>query len=193
MGLKFINGRHVEFTGMAQPVGGVLHYEIKTVQDFNERQGLYYSTSMVPITDLQDICTDLFPLGTRIRSTLGDNIENALIGSVVGHELATNRVIVVSDKITSYKDQRTRYSYAITELVEYKPLQYDFQPGKKYIINSNEAVLAVDELFNPGFVSLVFINGSKEPIRNIPATGELKDYLKVGINFIKPLGGFVNA
>ncbi|MNL29011.1 hypothetical protein D3C87_1506820 [compost metagenome] len=54
-------------------------------------------------------------------------------------------------------------------------------------------MLAVDELFNPGFVSLVFINGSKEPIRNIPATGELKDYLKVGINFIKPLGGFVNA
>lgn len=185
----FFNGRHVVCTGLADYVGGQLHYEVRTVDDFNETPYPYHTSSMVPASSLQEVCTELFPMHAQIRSLLSANIENALIGKVVGYELHKNRVIVVSNKIEKYAEQRSRYSYAITELALYTAPKLGFEVGGIYKINMQDTVLAVDELFNPGYVSLVFIEGQQDTKRNVPMSGTLDEYLKHGIHTIEYLEG----
>jgi hypothetical protein len=187
--LVFFNGRKVEFTGMAQPVGTILHYEVRTVLDFTKEQVNYPYTFMTPLASLEELCTDLFPLHSQVRSLLSANIENALIGKVVGYEPHKNRVIVVSNKIERYTDQRARWSYSIKEIALFEEPKLGFQVGGVYKINMKDIVLAVDELFNPGYVSLVFTEGQQDAKRNIPMNGALDDYLKKGIHTIEYLEG----
>jgi hypothetical protein len=186
----FLHGRHVVLTGLAQHVAGIIHHEVRTIENFDD--GSMYgigSTSMIPLSSLQEVCSDLFPLHSQIRSLLSANIENALIGKVVGYEFHKNRVVVVSNKIEKYSEQRSRYSYAINELALYTAPKLGFEVGGVYKINLKDTVLAVDELFNPGYVSLVFTEGQQDTKRLIPMNGTLDDYLKKGIHTIEYLEG----
>ncbi|MNU34864.1 hypothetical protein D3C71_234500 [compost metagenome] len=187
----FLHGRHVELTGMCHTVAHILHYEVRTLEDFNEDHKNRYigATSMTPLSELEPLCSELFPLHSTVRSLLSANVDNALIGTVVGYEYPKNRVIVVSSKIAKYPDQRARWSYGIKELAEYTVPKLGFEVGGIYKINLKDVVLAVDELFNPGYVSLVFTEGQQDTKRNVPMNGTLDDYLKHGIHTIEYLEG----
>ncbi|MNB69359.1 hypothetical protein D3C75_158880 [compost metagenome] len=188
--LYFLHGRHVAFTGLSTVVGHILHHEVRTVEDFNEKPAYLYTTSMTPLSEVQEICSDLFPIGTMVRSTLGNNVENALVGKVTGYEYKTNRVIVVSSKIAKYSDQRCRYSYGINELVPYTEPKLSFDIiGGIYLINMKDTVMAVDELFHPGYVSLVYTEGQQSSKRMVPMNGTLEQYIKLGIHTIEYLEG----
>ncbi|MNH09849.1 hypothetical protein D3C79_693100 [compost metagenome] len=184
--MVFINGRHVVLTGLRQILMGAMHVEVRTIEDFNEVKMHYGATSMVRESDLQRLCTEAFPLGTPIYSTLG-NFENALTGKVVGHELLTNRVIVVSDKVEKYKEQRTRYSYGIDELAVYVEESFAIIPNHKYVVNFSEPMIAIQDIFNPDTVMLVHSMGLSTPIMNVPMQATMKTYTKHGIHTIRPL------
>lgn len=80
--------------------------------------------------DVQARISDVLPLGSHVCS------EGTFTGTVTGYEHATNRVIVVSDKIKNYRGEygdRTRYSYALNEL--------DFVPPTLFKLNHEYLVV----------------------------------------------------
>lgn len=81
--------------------------------------------------ELQVLCTCKFKVGEPVK-----RINGTLQGVVTGYELVSNRVIVMSDKIEKYNDDRTRYAYTVKELEKHeKPVAFKFTPGKWYIWN----------------------------------------------------------
>lgn len=102
-------------------------------------------------SELQVVAADAFPLNTRIKT-----IHNGgLVGHVIGYDHELNRVVVVSDKVDKYRNDRTRYSYSIKELVEIPkpPKTFTFEKGKHYRINNQIMVQAVRQ--TDGLITLI--------------------------------------
>lgn len=87
--------------------------------------------------ELQAVAPDVFPMGAHVQS------KHTLTGKVTGYELASNRVIVVSDKIHMYQGDdkdRTRFSYGVNEL--------SFMPDPIFELNGTYSITEANRCGN---------------------------------------------
>lgn len=103
----------------------------------------------VNMSDLQPLAQETFPMGSSVKY-----IKGSYTGEVVGYELCKNRVVTRSHKIGNYKNDRTRYSYAIDELEHVDNGMVRFEIDKYYAING-VTVRAMRDYDNPGCVHLL--------------------------------------
>lgn len=101
------------------------------------------------LTDRNDIVVgkELYVTGdkklTRLISeqfNVGDDIEvikGSFEGTVVGYDYAKNAAVCISDRIRSYSNDRTRYSYFGSELRKKGSNIHRLEHGKTYIIDGD--------------------------------------------------------
>jgi hypothetical protein len=135
---KFYKGKEVSV--MADVPGRCNEVIVKVVKDFYTTE--YVADMLVNKKDLEPLVTDVFKLNDKVRrSSCG------MHGYVTSFELSTNRVVVTSDKIAKYNNDRTRYAYKIDDLEIYDHDTIVLIPGCMYRINDKEELLAVQSVF----------------------------------------------
>jgi hypothetical protein len=117
--------------------------------------------------DIEPIAWEMFEIGDSVKYTKGD-----YKGVVVGYDYEANEVITKSVKLKSYKNDRTRYSYKVTELEKYDPDAYTFTQGAYYKVNG-EKLMAVESVFEPDEVMLFKLDGTIK-YKNVPRKASLK-------------------
>src|SRR5687768_13639205 len=60
--------------------------------------------------NVQPCVEDVFKIGEAVET------KNTFSGIVVGYEFENNYAVCISDRISHYKNDRTRYSYGVNEL-----------------------------------------------------------------------------
>lgn len=152
----FYKGKHLRV------VSHINHSKViaSVLEDFNTDSFNQHDVGtelLVHVNELDKVCSNVFSLKDKVRTTLKTG---TLTGVVTGFEYCTNRVIVTSDKIGAYRDDRTRYAYKLSELEHnYYPRPVLFEKGYYYKINNKETVYAVSQSGDPELIMLVTKEG----------------------------------
>lgn len=78
--------------------------------------GYYEDIVIEDITVLEPLAEHSFKLGATVVSTVGNSTREPLIATVIGFDKDTNQVLLKSNRLDNYKDQRVRYAYGPNEL-----------------------------------------------------------------------------
>jgi hypothetical protein len=84
------------------------------------------------IYDIEPVASTIYKVGDKVMSLLG----GGFVGRVTAIEHDTNRVVCMSLK---NPHDRTRYAYALDEIVAYAPIE--FKLGQKFRINDKQQII----------------------------------------------------
>lgn len=88
----------------------------------------------------EPIAALLFSVGDTVCSAIATG---TFVGTVVGFEMDTNRVICRSQAIDNYKDKRTRYAYLPSEILHYSANTTLLENLSTYVLNGSKKVALI--------------------------------------------------
>jgi hypothetical protein len=185
----FYNGKHVvllSYTGTHDALVRVQADFNEGSEKFNPGADLY-----VKVAHLDAVCDTLFAIGDKVRTVIE---AGTLTGVVTAFEYKTNRLVVTSDKICNYRNDRTRYAYKPSEIAKIiiEPVKrptYKFEKGKFYKLNSKFTVHAIAQP-DGEFIMLVDRLGNII-LQDVPPIGDAIGFsMAHGINNVQEMKKF---
>lgn len=180
--LKYWQGRHVLVQAQ---IPGTTNMIVKVLADMrlNTQTNEVGCEFQAKAKDIEPLIKDVFPLHAHVKNKYG-----SMIGKISAYELATNKAVVISDKIENYQNKSTRYTYTQHELELYNADAIVLAPGCWYRTNHRNDYLAVQSVFEQDEIMLFDREG------NMVFTGLKKEnlksmlYAKHGIHHIEKRG-----
>lgn len=161
---------------------------VSVAQDFNPTDKFPVAQELfVKVNEMQQVCDEAFELYDKVNSNIGD-----LTGWVSGFEHQTNRVVVTSDRVRNYRDNRTRYAYLMSEIEKVPEVRrmYEFERGNFYKLNSEITVHAIEQPGEPELVTLVDIKG-RVRLHDVPKKVDAIGFeMSHGINNVQETKGW---
>lgn len=145
--------------------------------DAATQQPCYPYQTIVPLDSVEPIVTDVYTIGDNVISTNGSNY----LGVVIGFEPALNKVVTAPVGQVAPSMVHVRYSHSLNDIEHYTYDSAPLRPGKYYIINHGNVMLAAKQTNN----LVMFITKKGEiAYMNVPVGASILELKAMGINSI---------